>query len=140
MIPDFPHNIRIRLAFFLLLPDVALSLPSWLSQFRDRTMYETTKMFLIRPILFLYYEESLVSSNLNSKLFRFHCVRPDVDSNQKTIKQFFWQYLFINYPVLKEKVLTSIEKEKITKEFQKAKDKCELAFKRTRDPGCWSGG
>ena len=27
--------------------------------------------FLIGPILFLYYEESLVSSNLNSKLFRF---------------------------------------------------------------------
>ena len=30
-------------------------------------------------ILFLCYEESLVSSNLNSKLFRFHCVRPNVD-------------------------------------------------------------
>ena len=31
------------------------------------------------PNLFLYYEESLVlSSNLNSKLFRFHCVRPNV--------------------------------------------------------------
>ena len=33
---DFPHNIRIRLAQlkkFLLLPDVALSLPCWLSQF-----------------------------------------------------------------------------------------------------------
>ena len=27
---------------------------------------------------FLYYEESLVSSNLNSKLFGFHCVRPNV--------------------------------------------------------------
>ena len=35
-------------------------------------------MFLIGPILFLYYEESLVSSNLNSNLFRFHCVRPTV--------------------------------------------------------------
>ena len=32
----------------------------------------------IRPILFLYNEESLVSSHLNSKLFRFHCVRPNV--------------------------------------------------------------
>ena len=32
----------------------------------------------IGPILFLYYEESLVSSNLNSKLFLFHCVRPNV--------------------------------------------------------------
>ena len=36
MIPDFPINIRIRLAelkFFLLLPDVANSLPCWLAQF-----------------------------------------------------------------------------------------------------------
>ena len=30
------------------------------------------------PILFLYYEESLVSSNLNSKQFRFHCVTPNL--------------------------------------------------------------
>ena len=35
------------------------------------------KKISIRPFLFLYYEESLVSSNLNSKLFRFHCVRPN---------------------------------------------------------------
>ena len=57
-----PCLIRIRLARLkkFLRPDVALSLPCWLSQF-----------------LFLYYEESLVSSNLNSKLFRFHCVRPN---------------------------------------------------------------
>ena len=37
MIPDFPHNIRIRLArlkFFLLRPDITKSLPCWLSQFR----------------------------------------------------------------------------------------------------------
>ena len=33
----------------------------------------------IGPILFLYHEESPVSSNLNSNLFRFHCVRPNVD-------------------------------------------------------------
>ena len=32
----------------------------------------------IWSILFLYYEESLVSSNLNSKLFRFHCVRLNI--------------------------------------------------------------
>ena len=31
-------------------------------------------------ILLLYYEESLISSNLNSKLFRFHCVKPNVNS------------------------------------------------------------
>ena len=32
----------------------------------------------IGPILFLYYEESLLSSNLNSKLFRFHSAHPNV--------------------------------------------------------------
>ena len=26
----------------------------------------------------MYYEKSLVSLNLNSKLFKFHCVRPSV--------------------------------------------------------------
>ena len=31
---------------------------------------------IIRRILFLYYEESLVSSNLNSNLLRFHCAHP----------------------------------------------------------------
>ena len=35
----------------------------------------------IGPILFLYYEESLVSSNLNSKQLRFHGVNPNVDDN-----------------------------------------------------------
>ena len=34
----------------------------------------------IRPILFLCYEASLVSSNLNSKQLRFHGVRPKVSS------------------------------------------------------------
>ena len=34
----------------------------------------------IGPILFLYYEESLVSSNLNSKQLRFHGVRPNKSS------------------------------------------------------------
>ena len=32
----------------------------------------------IGPILFLYYEESLVSLNLNSKQLRFHCAHPNV--------------------------------------------------------------
>ena len=31
----------------------------------------------IGPILFLYYEESLVSSNLNSKQLRFHGAHPN---------------------------------------------------------------
>ena len=95
MIPDFPHDIRIRLArlnFFLLHLDVALSLLCWLSQFRKPKLRQPTGQRLknvrmqqtkisIVQILFLYYEESLVSSNLNSKLFRFHCVRPSIGSN-----------------------------------------------------------
>ena len=32
------------------------------------------------PILFLYYEETLVPSNLNSKLFRFHSAHPNLDT------------------------------------------------------------
>ena len=37
MMPDFPHNIRTKLArlkFFLLHPEVALSLPCWLPQLK----------------------------------------------------------------------------------------------------------
>ena len=34
--------------------------------------------FLIEPILFLYDEESLVSTNLNSKLFRFQSAHPNL--------------------------------------------------------------
>ena len=65
----------------MLLPNIALSLLSQFSwdsqQGRDRATSGRNNFFLIGPILFLYYEESLVvSSNLNSKLFRFHCVRP----------------------------------------------------------------
>ena len=40
--------------------------------------HDAAKKNLMGPILFSYYEESLVSSNLNSKLFRLHCVRPNV--------------------------------------------------------------
>ena len=36
------------------------------------------KNILIYTILFLYYGESLVSSNLNSNLLRFHCAHPTV--------------------------------------------------------------
>ena len=127
MIPDFPHDIRIRLAqlnFFLLHPDVAKSLPCWLSQFSfSMTSIDNIDMFELKtillcpvialslpcwlsqfrkaklrqprgqrlsnvrtrltkisivPILFLYHEESLVSSNLNSKQLRFHSVRPNL--------------------------------------------------------------
>ena len=42
----------------------------------------------IGPILFLYYEESLVSSNLNSKQLRFHGAHPNIQSNvEVTVKK-----------------------------------------------------
>ena len=61
MMPDFSHNIRItlaRLKILLLHPDVALSLPCWLSKLPQQ-------YFFNQPILFLHYEES-----------RFHCAHP----------------------------------------------------------------
>ena len=68
--------------FFLLRPDVAKPLPCWLSQFRKakqgRELRHEAIKKSIGPILFLCYEESLVSSNLNSKQLRFHGVRPNV--------------------------------------------------------------
>ena len=74
MIPDFPHNVRIRLAQLkkkLLHPDVAKSLSCWLSQFSFSKLRQPTGQRLsnvwmqqtkisIGPILFLYYEESLI--------------------------------------------------------------------------------
>ena len=101
MISDFPHNIRIRLAqlkFFLLPPDVAKSLPCWLSQFSFSKLRQPTGQRLsnvrmqqtkisIVPILFLCYEESLVSSNLNSKQLRFHVAHPNLHTfEKKTLK------------------------------------------------------
>ena len=86
MIPDFPYNVRIRLAklnFFLLHQDVAKSQ----SQFRffklrqpigqrlSNVRTQQTQISIV-PILFLYYEESLVSSNLNYKQLRFHGAHP----------------------------------------------------------------
>ena len=68
----------------LLRPDVALSLPCWMSQFsffklkqptgqRQSNVRKQQNKILIRPTLFLYYEESLVSPSLISNLLRFHC-------------------------------------------------------------------
>ena len=42
-----------------------------MEQSQDSEIY-----FFVVPILFLHDEESSLSSNLNSKLLRFHCVRP----------------------------------------------------------------
>ena len=108
MIPDFPHNIKIRLAwlnFFLFPPDVALSLPCcWDSQKgRDRATSGRNKQNSIGPILFLYYKESLLSSNLNSKLLRFHCAHPNMHPYQQSFffisklwscNIFFWNACF----------------------------------------------
>ena len=90
MIPDFPHNIiRIRLAqlifFWCILKLLCLCHVGCLSsaflnwdnqQGRDLVTSGSNK----QNIQFgqLYYEESLVSSNLNSKLVWFYSVRPNV--------------------------------------------------------------
>ena len=90
MITDFPNNKIIRLArlnCFLLHPDFAQSLSCWLSHFSFSKLRQQTGQRLskdrkqqtkssIGPTLCLYYEESLVSSNLNSKQFSFHGAHP----------------------------------------------------------------
>ena len=95
MTPDFPNNKGSRLAQLkkeMLLPDVAKSLPCWLSKFRKAELRQPTEQRLsnvrkqqqknsIVPVLFLCCEESLVSSNLNSKQLLFHGVRPKVHTN-----------------------------------------------------------
>ena len=83
MIPDFPHNIRIRLAQLIIFSRCTLTLLSlcpvgclsleklnWDSQ-QGRDLATSGYNKKIVPILFLQYEESLVSSNLNSKNFGF---------------------------------------------------------------------
>ena len=67
MIPDFPYNIRIILA------RLKKNVVSWGRESNIRMQH-----FFIsgQSYSYNYYEESLVSSNLNSKLFRFHCVKP----------------------------------------------------------------
>ena len=100
-------KIRLALSFFLLCPDVTLSLSCWLAQFswasqqfRDRAMPGHNNLcFLIWPILFLYYNESLVSSNLNSKLFRFHCAHPNVGKYDKMLTE---MAIPLRIPILEE--------------------------------------
>ena len=53
----------------------------------------------IGPILFLYYKESLVSSNLNSKQLRFHCVRPNVYGYGQWLRFFFFKNIPNNWPI-----------------------------------------
>ena len=103
MIPDFPHNIRIRLArlIFFCCVLTLLSLPCWLSQFNFSKLRQLTGQRLsnvrtrqkksIQPILSLYYEESLVSSNSKSNLLRFHCAHPNLGTFLHN-----WQHLLGN--------------------------------------------
>ena len=58
----------------MLRPDVALSEPA---NRAETELRQGATIFFIGPILFLYYEESLASSNLNSKLLRFHSAHPN---------------------------------------------------------------
>ena len=80
MIPDFPHNMKIRLTQskkFLLRPDIEKSLPC--AKLRQPTgQNQDATFFSMWPILFFYCDQSLVSSNLNSKLFRFHSAHPNL--------------------------------------------------------------
>ena len=56
------------------------------------------KTISIVPILFLYYEESLVSSNLNLKQLRFHGVRPRLATYLELVKALYLLELeFINF-------------------------------------------
>ena len=76
-------------------PDVALSLPCWLSQFRKAKLRQPTGQRLSnvrtqqknfqsgQSYSYIMRKVWYISSNLNSKLFRFHCVRPNLDINKK---------------------------------------------------------
>ena len=75
MIPDFPHNIKIGPnEIFLLHPDVALCLPCLV--FLNKDSQQSRDLATSGCKEKQYYEESLVSSNLNSKQLRFHGAHP----------------------------------------------------------------
>ena len=89
MIPDFPHNIRIRLA------QLKKNVASW-----------RCSVSALLAVSVLYYEESLVSSNLNSELLRFHCAHSNlhpiiVEFELNLIVQLnFWsQFLYRRFPI-----------------------------------------
>ena len=54
---------------------------------------DTTKN-LMGPILFLYYEESLVLTNLNSELLRFYNIRPNVPTK---IESLGGEFIFVHF-------------------------------------------
>ena len=57
-------------------------------------------MRIIWPILFLYNEESLVSSNLNLNLLMFHCAHRNLSTNLEIVKFGFllWMFDEVNRP------------------------------------------
>ena len=68
MIPDFPQNIFIRISLAWL-NFLFVALVSALNRVGCNKKNSTGPIFL-------YYEESLVSSNLDSNLLSFHCAHP----------------------------------------------------------------
>ena len=87
-----PYQLENAIKSVLLLSLGLNSLPGS-CEGRDRAMSGLNKKKLIGPILFLYYEESLVPSNLNSKLFRFIVLilaRPNV---------YIYAYCFYTKPI-----------------------------------------
>ena len=80
MLPDFPHNIR----------KAKLRRP----QGRDLATSGNNKQKFqfSQSYSYITYEESLVSSNLNSKQFRFHGAHPTVHVHLKT-----YTYVIVDY-------------------------------------------
>ena len=82
------------LTLLCLCPVGFLSLAETANRTETEQHQDAAFFFSIKPILFLYYEESLVSLNLNSKLLRFHCAHPNRYTIEGAIivrpKQLFW--------------------------------------------------
>ena len=86
-----------------LCPDITKYLPCWMSHFRKAELRQPTGQrqdsqtkISIGPILFLYYEESLVSSNLNSKQLSFHGAHPNVHMQYgKSLKNILLEYFYL---------------------------------------------
>ena len=94
MIPDFPIDIRIRLAelnFFCCFLTLLIFCPVGLLSFAEtanrveteQPQDATKKIQLGQSYSYIMRKVWYISSNLNSKLFRFHCVRPNLDINKK---------------------------------------------------------
>ena len=79
----------------MLRPDVAMSEPA---NRAETELRQVATIFYIGPILFLYYEESLASSNLNPNYF--HCAHPNVGTYVYALlfeKKPFFKGPYFNY-------------------------------------------